>query len=159
MLEEINIKETNATGMRFGIVAAKFNDQYVTSMLNAALDVLHKAKADATEIIRVPGAYEIPVVVGHLIHTHAHLFDGIICLGVILRGETTHAAHIGEAVCQTLAHAQLNGGIPLINGVYLFENKEQAEKRCIDPTYNRGIELANTAIEMACLMKRIRVTE
>jgi len=59
----------------------------------------------------------------------------------------------------SLANAQLTSDIPIINGVYLFENREQAEKRCVDPAHNRGIELANTAIEMACLIRRIRAWE
>ncbi|NCC59861.1 MAG: 6,7-dimethyl-8-ribityllumazine synthase [Verrucomicrobiae bacterium] len=159
MLEEVNIKDLNANGMRFGIVASKFNGEYVNSMMNAAVAVLQKADANCMEVIRVPGAYEIPVVVGHLIRTKANLFDAVICLGVILRGETTHAKHIAEAVSLSLANAQLTSDIPIINGVYLFENREQAEKRCVDPAHNRGIELANTAIEMACLIKRIRAWE
>ena len=159
MLEEVNIKDLNANCMRFGIVASKFNDEYVNSMLDAALNVLQKANANCMEVIRVPGAYEIPVVVGHLIGKKASLFDAVICLGVILRGETTHAKHIAEAVSLSLAKAQLTSDIPIINGVYLFENREQAEKRCIDPDNNRGVELANTAIEMASLIKRIRSWE
>ena len=85
------------------------------------------------------------------------LYDAVICLGVVFRGETTHAKHISEAVCNSLADLQTNCQIPIVNGVYLFENKEQGDKRCMDPKYNRGVELANTAIEMAALMKKLKM--
>ena len=156
MLEEVNIKELDAKGMRFGIIASKFNATYVDSMAEAALQVLRKAGADETEMFRVPGAYEIPAVVGHLLRKANERFSALICLGVVLRGETTHAQHITESVCMALAQAQMQYDVPVINGVYLFENKLQSDKRCMDPVHNRGIELANTAIEMGRLLLRLK---
>ena len=157
MLEEINVKDLSAKELCFGLVASKFNQSYVDSMLNAAIEVLRKSEAKSIDIIRVPGAYEIPVIAGHLVYKKSHLYDAVICLGVVFRGETTHAKHISEAVCNSLADLQTNCQIPIVNGVYLFENKEQGDKRCMDPKYNRGVELANTAIEMAALMKKLKI--
>ena len=70
-----------------------------------------------------------------------------------MRGATTHAQHIGDAVTLTLADAQLRYGVPIIHEMLLFENKEQAEVRCMDRDFNRGNEAAQTAIEMARVMK------
>jgi len=140
----------------FAIVASDFNKEYVDSMLLAAVNELEKSGNVHVHTFRVPGAYEIPFVVGKLLKSKIN-FQAIICLGVVLRGETTHAAHITEAVCQTIEHKQMESDCPcpIINGVYLFENHAQAQKRCIDPKYNRGIEMAQTAICMAKLNENL----
>jgi len=79
----------------------------------------------------------------------------IICLGVILRGETTHAQHIGEAVSQALMQIQITHGVPVIHEVLLLENKQQAEARCLAPKHNRGVEAAQTALEMARVLTQL----
>jgi len=143
-------------GGRFAIVASKYNSRYVNGMLRAARAELKRAGVDEVKVIRVPGAYEIPVVVGELARQSEPGWSAIICLGVILRGATTHAQHIGDAVSLTLAEAQLRYGVPVIHEVLLFENHEQARVRCLDKDFNRGNEAARTALEMARVMRGLR---
>lgn len=141
-----------ATGKDVIVIASEFNKQYVDSMLSATEPILEKAGLNV-RVYRVPGAYEIPCIIGKILtKTRPAAF---LCLGVVMRGETTHAVNITEAVTATFSNTQCATAIPIINGVYMFENHEQAQKRCIDPEYNRGIELANTTIAMIQNMEQI----
>jgi 6,7-dimethyl-8-ribityllumazine synthase len=143
----------HARGHHFAIIASKYNARYVDGMLIPAVDTLKKAGAKSVRVIRVPGAFEIPAVAAALAKTKR--FSVLICLGVILRGETTHAQHIGEAVSHALANIQVQWQVPVIHEVLLLENEAQAEARCLNPKHNRGLEAAQTAIEMAALMKTL----
>ena len=140
----------------FAIVASRYNARYVDPMLRAAKAELWRADVSRIQIVRVPGAYEIPVAAKSLARAsrlapHAPL-SAIICLGVILRGETVHAAHIGEAVSRALMKIQLQYEVPVIHEVLLLENEAQARARCLDPKRNRGREAAQTALAMAQVM-------
>jgi len=150
MLKPVAKTKSGKISGTFAIVASRYNARYVDSMLNAAARELKRTGAKV-KIIRVPGAYEIPVVAAKLSASTAKP-AAIICLGVILRGETTHAQHIGEAVSQALMQLQITHGVPVIHEVLLLENKQQAEVRCVAPKHNRGIEAAQTALEMARVM-------
>ena len=154
MLTEIKGSRHDAREHHFAIVASKYNARFVDSMVDAARTTLEKANAASVKVIRVPGAFEIPVVVAALAKQAE--VSGIICLGVILRGETTHAQHIGEAVSQALAQVQVGKEIPIIHEVLLLENEAQAEARCLNPKHNRGVEAAMTALEMAAVMDELR---
>jgi 6,7-dimethyl-8-ribityllumazine synthase len=156
MLRKIQPKKISTRGGAFAIVASSYNARYVDAMLRAARSELKRAGAKV-QIVRVPGAYEIPVVAAKLarISTLNSPLSGIICLGVILRGATTHAQHIGEAVSNALMQIQITHELPIIHEVLLLENKQQARERCLDKKHNRGTEAAQTALEMARVMKSL----
>ncbi|HOX57581.1 MAG TPA: 6,7-dimethyl-8-ribityllumazine synthase [Candidatus Paceibacterota bacterium] len=166
MLKPIKSRRFRAGDARFAIVASRYNGRYVDSMLRAAAAELKRAGARGVQVVRVPGAYEIPLVAARLaragsLHAprtthHASPFSAIICLGVILRGETVHAAHIGEAVSRTLMEIQVAHEVPVIHEVLLLENEDQARARCLDPKRNRGREAAQTALAMAQVMASLR---
>lgn len=151
MLKKVKTAKTESPGGRFAIVASEYNAPYVDSMLAAAEQVLRDAGAAEIKVVRVPGAFEIPVIAAQLARRQRPAFAAIICLGVILRGETAHAQLIGEAVTQSLAQLQLQHRVPVIHEVLLLENEQQAKVRCLSPEHNRGAEAAQTAVTMAKL--------
>ena len=157
MLKKASKAKTNqVSGARVTIVASRYNARYVNSMLRAAKTELAKAKV-AVEVVRVPGAFEIPAVASALAGRLANPVDAILCLGVILRGETTHAENIGQAVTGALAQLQVEHSLPVIHEVLLLENVQQAKERCLEARNNRGIEAARTAVEMTRVMRRVGV--
>jgi 6,7-dimethyl-8-ribityllumazine synthase len=162
MLKAIKSRKLRAGDRRFAIVASQYNARYVDTMLEGAKAELQRAGAKSVQVVRVPGAYEIPLIAARLARPaslHASRIThqaarpaAIICLGVILRGETVHAAHIGEAVSRALMEIQLRYEVPVIHEVLLLENEAQACARCLDPKHNRGREAAQTALAMAQVM-------
>jgi len=162
MLTSVKAKTFRAGQDGFAIVASKYNARYVDAMVRAAQIELRRAGAKKVEIFRVPGAYEIPVVATRLARLplqglgNGRSVSAIICLGVILRGQTVHAAHIGEAVSRALMEIQLKYELPVIHEVLLLENEAQARARCLSRDHNRGKEAAQTALAMAGIMKRLR---
>jgi 6,7-dimethyl-8-ribityllumazine synthase len=154
MLKALKRKSLRADQATFAIVASRYNARYVDAMLNAATAELRRARAKGIQVIRVPGAYEIPVVAARLAREGS--VSAIVCLGVILRGETAHAAHIGEAVSQALMQVQLRYEVPVIHEVLLLDNEEQARVRCLGRKHNRGAEAAQTALAMAQVMEKLQ---
>jgi 6,7-dimethyl-8-ribityllumazine synthase len=154
MLKEIKITGVKATGGHFAIVASKYNARYVDAMLRAAVSVLKKAKADEVQVVRVPGAFEIPLIAAK-VASASPAPSAVICLGVILRGATTHAQHIGDVVSYALGTIALQSQVPIVHEVLLLENEQQARERCLSKKHNRGAEAALTAIEMSQLMARL----
>src|SRR5580692_10428128 len=124
MLKPIKTKASGGNGFSFAIVASRYNARYVDAMLREAKAELKRAGAKKIEVVRVPGAYEIPVVAAKLARSGE--ISAIICLGVILRGQTVHADYIGRAVTEALMKIQLRHEIPVIHEVLLLENEEQA---------------------------------
>jgi 6,7-dimethyl-8-ribityllumazine synthase len=173
MLKPVKTKTVRAGGGSFAIVASRYNARYVDAMLAAAVRELKRAGAKNIQIVRVPGAYEIPVVAERLARlstlnssafaarqsaasARRRQLSAIVCLGVILRGETVHAAHIGEAVSRALMQIQLEHEIPVVHEVLLLENEGQARVRCLGKRHNRGAEAAQTALAMARVMEKLR---
>ena len=139
----------SAEGLRFAIVAGRYNQRYADELVARANTALRTAGADKKDItvVRVPGAFEVPVVVSRLAARGD--CDVIIALGVIIRGETAHADLIGRAVTDALMQIALRDHVPVVHEVLLLENEQQAHVRCLQPKHNRGTEAALTAIEMA----------
>ncbi len=152
MLRKNKTTRRRSSGGNFFIVASRYNARYVDAMLRAARTELQRAGAKV-HLVRVPGAYEIPIVAKRLARTQSP--SAIICLGVILRGQTVHAAHIGDAVSRALMEIQLALETPVIHEVLLLENEDQARVRCLDKSHNRGTEAAQTALEMARVMQNL----
>jgi 6,7-dimethyl-8-ribityllumazine synthase len=155
MLREVQPMKTQPSGGTFAIVASRYNARYVDAMLRAAKAELGRAEIFRIQIVRVPGAYEIPVAAKRLARTLPGL-SAIICLGVIIRGETVHAALIGDTVSRALMEIQLAYEIPVIHEVLLLESKTQARARCLDPRHNRGTEAAQTALAMVQVLKSLQ---
>lgn len=163
MLRRVQSGKGGSKGGNFLIVASKYNGRYVDAMLRAASAELKRARA-TVRVVRVPGAFEIPVAASQLARKHSSPYaaqdpqypaplSGIICLGVILRGQTVHAEHIGREISRGLMDLQLRFEIPVIHEVLLLENKDQARERCLGTKFNRGREAALTALQMARVMK------
>jgi 6,7-dimethyl-8-ribityllumazine synthase len=116
------------------------------------LAALTNAGVVKVELVRVPGAFEIPVVTAKLARRKRRRPEAIICLGVILRGETTHADNVCETVSRLLGKIAVETTVPVIHEVLLMENKTQAKARCISKKTNRGVEAAHSALAMARLI-------
>lgn len=156
MLKAMTSQRTRPAGGRFAVVASRYNPRFTNALVRSARAELAAAGAAAREF-RVPGAYEIPVVVAALLDEGRERFDAIICLGVIIRGETAHADLIGRAVTDALMRLQVDHAIPVVHEVLLLNDEAQARARCLGKL-NRGTEAAQTALAMAALMRQVRRT-
>lgn len=141
--------------VRIAIVASEYNRKHVDSLLDGALRVLRDAGAEV-KVVRVPGAFEIPLVVECLAGQEDPKFSALLCLGVIIRGETAHADLVGESVTRALMEIGVRHRIPVVHEVLLVGTLEQADVRCLDARHNRGVEAAGTALSMARLLARLR---
>jgi 6,7-dimethyl-8-ribityllumazine synthase len=153
MLKKIRKASRNGAGGRYAIVAAKYNARFTDALVRFAKAEL--SDAESIRVIRVPGAFEVPLVAGRLARSGA--VDAVICFGAVLRGATTHADHIVVGVTNALAQLQTLSGVPVIHGVLLFENEQQAAARCLNKETNRGIEAARTAREMVEVCRNLGV--
>jgi 6,7-dimethyl-8-ribityllumazine synthase len=151
MLTPARKSRIRASRGSFAIIASRYNARYVDAMIRAARQQLKKAGAKTVRVLRVPGAFEIPAVAARLAQSTPS-WSAIICLGVILRGQTSHAQQIADAVSLSLAQLQIQRAIPVIHEVLLLENEAQAIARCLDKEHSRGAEAAQTALEMARVM-------
>jgi 6,7-dimethyl-8-ribityllumazine synthase len=146
-------KELNAKGFRFAIVASRWNNEIVSRLIDGArlaLTELHAA-ADAVELFRVPGAFEIPLCAQKA--AESGRFDAVICLGVIIRGDTPHFDYIAASAARGISDAGLRTGVPLLFGVITADNIEQANERSGDKN-NKGYEAAIAAVEVVSIYKK-----
>lgn len=143
----------NATGLRFAIVCSRFNEFFVSKLLGGAIDCLlrHGALAADIETAWVPGSYEIPLVAKKLVASGR--YQAVLGLGVVIQGSTAHAGYVNAEVSKGLAQVSLDSGVPVIYGVVTTENIEQAIERSGSKAGNRGSSAAETAIEMANLLR------
>ncbi|MEW9096579.1 MAG: 6,7-dimethyl-8-ribityllumazine synthase [Clostridiaceae bacterium] len=142
-------------GLKFGIVVGRFNEFIGSKLLSGAVDGLkrHGVAEEDIEIAWVPGAFEIPLVAKKM--AKGKKYDGVICLGAVIRGATTHYEHVTAEVSKGIAKVSLDEDIPVIFGVLTTENIEQAIERAGTKAGNKGYESAVTAIEMANLLREI----
>ena len=137
------------------IVASRFNATYVQGLVDHATQELHELAPDAAiSIYRVPGSFEIPVVVRELARNKKA--DAIIACGVIMRGETNHAKNLSRSVTDALQQIAIDSGVPVINVVLSFESEDQARERCLENRINRGTEAARATVEIASVMSELR---
>lgn len=152
-----NIIEGNITaeGLRFAIVASRFNEFITSKLLEGALDMLrrHGAAEDAVDVAWVPGAFEIPLAAKKL--AVSGKYDAVICVGAVIRGATSHYDYVCNEVSKGVAQAGLSTGVPVIFGVVTTENIEQAVERAGTKAGNKGADGAMAAMEMANLLKKI----
>lgn len=137
----------------FGIVASQFNVEYVQGMVDKATSELYElAPRCKIHFRQVPGAFEIPLMAAELARFQRRAgsrLQAVLCLGVIMRGETAHADLIARAVTEGLQRVALETRVPMIHEVLLLDNEEQAKARCLDEQLNRGRHAARAAVEMA----------
>lgn len=145
----------NSAGLKFAIVASRFNDFVTNRLLSGALDALERTGTSDQDIVvvKVPGSFEIPLAARKLVT--GKKYDAVICLGTLIRGETPHFEYISSEVTKGIALVSLESGIPVIFGVLTADTLEQAIDRAGLKSGNKGYEAAMAAVEMANLLRQI----
>ena len=156
-----NIRTINgdliARDLRFAIVASRFNDLVVDSLIRGAVDALlrHGASEKQVEIIRVPGAFDLPFVVRRV--AASKRYDAVVALGAVIRGATSHFDYVAGQCAAGLARVSEETGVPVAFGVLTTETVEQAFERAGTKAGNKGADAALAALELANLLKRLDV--
>ena len=147
--------DLSGKGLKIGIVAARFNDFITSRLLDGAIDALqrHGAADSDIEVLKVPGAYEIPLAAKML--AKSKKFNAIICLGAVIRGATPHFEYVSAEVSKGVASVSMETGLPVIFGVLTTDTIEQAIERAGTKGGNKGWDAALSAIEMANVMKQM----
>jgi 6,7-dimethyl-8-ribityllumazine synthase len=142
-----------ASGFRYAIVAARWNDFLTSKLIEGALDGLERlgAEESAVEIFKVPGSFELPLTT--LKVANSGKFDAIICIGTVIRGETPHFEYVAGEATKGIAQASMQTGIPVINAVLTTDTLEQAINRAGVKAGNKGFEAAMSAVELVNLYK------
>ena len=144
-----------ANGIKIGIVASRFNEFIVSKLVGGAVDglVRHDVKDEDITVAWVPGAFEIPLAAKKM--AESGKYDAVICLGTVIRGETSHYDYVCAEVSKGIASVSLEAGIPVMFGILTTENIEQAIERAGTKAGNKGYDCAMSAIEMVNLLKEI----
>jgi 6,7-dimethyl-8-ribityllumazine synthase len=144
-----------AKGLRFAVVVSRFNSFITERLLAGALDALERAGAEdrQVEVVSVPGSFEIPLAAKKLGEARRH--DVVICIGCILRGETSHFEYIAAEVARGVSLAQMDTGVPMIFCVLTCDSLEQAIDRAGLKSGNKGFEAGLAALEMASLARKL----
>ena len=147
--------DQNARGLRFGVVVSRFNDFITSNLLTGAMDVFSQygVKEDDLKVLKVPGAFELPQAARKLCSIGN--FDAIVCLGAVIRGETSHFDYICAEASRGVGQVGLEFNIPVLFGVLTTENLEQAVARSGSESSNKGRETALAAVEMASLYRKL----
>ncbi len=152
-----NVVEGNldAAGFKFALVVSRFNSFICDRLLEGALDTLkrHGAKESGLTIVKVPGAFEIPLVAKKL--AGSGKYDALICLGAVIRGGTPHFEYVSSEVTKGVASVSLDTGVPISFGVLTTDSVEQAIERAGTKAGNKGSEAAMSTIEMVNLFKAL----
>ena len=145
----------HAAGCRFAVVVSRFNEEITAGLLQGALDTLEQAEVstDDITIVRVPGAFEIPLAAMRLAETGQ--FDAVVTIGCLIKGDTMHFEYIASACSQGIVQASTATGVPIAFGVLTTLTDEQAEARATPGAGNKGREAAAAAVEMATLLRTI----
>lgn len=145
----------SAANFRFAIVVSRFNEAITEKLLTGAVDCLkrHNCRDENIEIVKVPGAFEIPVTADKI--AAQKKFDAIICLGAVIRGATPHFDYVSSSVSSGILQASIKNSTPVIFGVLTTDTIEQAIERAGTKSGNKGWDSAATAIEMADLFRKI----
>lgn len=158
MNEKIRVVEGKLTAsrLRFGIVVSRFNSFIGERLLAGALDGLERSGCapESIDVVRVPGSREAPLVAREL--GRSGRYDAVICLGAVIRGETSHYDYVAQEASKGVAQAAMETGVPAIFGILTCDTLEQAIDRAGAKSGNKGFEAALSAIEMANLMKQLR---
>ena len=149
----------DATGLRFGIVVSKFNKFVTSKLLSSCVVALtkHGVKAEDIEVVRVPGAFEIPIIARTM--ARSKQFDAVICLGAVIRGDTPHFDYISTEASRGIGQAAMDADVPVIFGVLTTDTVAQAIERADPAKFNRGGEAAKSAIEMASVMRLLNASD
>lgn len=147
--------DLSGKGLKFGIVAARFNDFITARLLDGAVDGLqrHGVAEGDIEVVKVPGSYEIPLAARMMAQTRK--YNAVICLGAVIRGATPHFEYVSAEVSKGVAAVSMETGLPVIFGVLTTDTIEQAIERAGTKSGNKGWDAALSAIEMANVMNKI----
>ena len=147
--------DLQAKDLKFGLVAARFNDFFVSHLVDGAVDTIvrHGGSADNIALAWVPGSYEIPFAVKKMLDSKK--YDAIIAMGVVSQGATPHAGYINNEVAKSLAQLGMEYGTPVTYGMITADNIEQAIERSGTKAGNKGADAAHAAIEMANLNRQL----